>query len=299
MAGILGPLIQAAVRGVGGGLAGQNQGDQLAFENRERMNRQRLLDQESQQRAGLVQAQIDELNRRQHEYVPTTEQEAIDYELGIHPERLQRPDRPEQERNIDPLSPEGIKARLAYERQRPRPTSFDRDYSDDGDAPAGAAGGKSLADEFKLIGALGSMQDDVQHRIDRRSSQMPKPFHELGIVQKETTDSAAWDQHRAADSTAIDQLQHRYDELGDIRSGLVGRLLGGGAKGEGGKSEGNATPHDGTNGLEAYQRRVDELTQQLQEALAQMPEGHPNRAKATARYQQLVNQAAREAGLIQ
>ena len=92
MAGIVGPLIQAAVAGIGGGLRGQNEGDQLALENRAQERRLKLAEEESARRAGLVEAQIAELNRRQHEYVPTTKQEAIDYELATHPERLQRPE---------------------------------------------------------------------------------------------------------------------------------------------------------------------------------------------------------------
>jgi hypothetical protein len=300
MAGILGPLIQVATQGMAGGLRGQNAGDQQALENRAQQQRLQLAEEESRQRAeemrqraGLVQAQIDELNRRRQEYVPTTEEESIDYQLRSHPERLQKPDSDAQLRNIDPLSPEGIAARLEYERNRPRPTSFDREYG----AP-GTAGGPSLADEFKLVGAIGAEQDDVDRRIARRERDMVPKWHDIGLAgQALHPDSASWDQGRARDSTAIDGLQKRYDQLGETRSGLVNRLLQGGAKGEGGKSEENATPHNGKEGLAAYQERLDELTQQLQEALAQVPEGDPSRAAMTKRFQELSAQAAREAGL--
>lgn len=307
MAGILGPLIQVATQAMAGGLRGQNAGDQQALENRAQEERLRLAEEESrqrglegQQRQGLVEAQIAELNRRRQEYVPTTQQEAIDLELGQHPERLMKPEADAQLRNIDPLSPEGIKARLEYDRLQRRPSSFNRDYSKGSEDGDGSGDGESLADQFKLINAVGGIQDDLDRRIGRHERALPKPYTEQGDVFKAThPDSAAFDQSRARDSAAIGTLQGRYDELGDTRAGLVQRILSGGAKGEGGKSAENATPHSGKSGMEAYQERIAELTQQLQEALAQVPPDDPSRAAMTKRYQELSAQAAREAGLAQ
>lgn len=229
--GFLGGLINAGVTAVAGGLRGQNEGDDVLYERRqkehERLVREyaakRALERQEKEDASeaeLRKAQEGYYNRGREAYVPTTLEEAQALERAKHPER---------DRNIDPLSDEGISRR----------TRLERGLS--GIPTRGKLGGTGTAEDVKN---LNSVIDDSDREVGRAE----KDAAALGPWSPGMTltypDSAAYENTvRQPAQARVGELRGRRDQFARTRDGIVAGQFGIGQEFAGGVDGGSSSDH--------------------------------------------------------
>lgn len=204
----IGSLIRASVSAVGGGLQGQNEGDELLYQHRqdEKAEQLRRFVAERQMKAEdraaeYTRAQIDELHHR-HQTIDPNSPEGIAADLKRHPERTRPP-----ERNIDPLSPEGIDATVR------------RDQRTSGIPARSRPKSEQTADDIK---GLNSAIDDQDREVGRAQSAVPKPWEQLDYPTQVKTDSTAYAGARTRALGKVDSLEHNRDRFQQKRDSIVG-----------------------------------------------------------------------------
>lgn len=211
----IGSLIRASVSAVGGGLQGQNEGDELLYKHRqdEKAEQLRRYVAERQMKAEdrAAQNERDMADHRRREGQHWTAMERPEWQRLGYPsfEAWDADTHEPAAHNIDPLSGPGQDARVSLETKLagiPRRRSPAQEHDDTATA----------------LKAVSAQVDDTRSDLGRAEREVPPAYETLPIPPP---DSAAYTRSRQGAVDRVTNLQQRADSLGGVRDSLAGEFM--------------------------------------------------------------------------